>query len=328
MTKNITVGVDIGGTNTVLGFVDEKGNYLYDATIPTNSKQEAKIFISRLVESLNQIKEDKFKNDSISGIGVAAPSANYFNGTIETPSNLSWRYVKFVDMLKEYFDIPIAITNDANAAALGEMSFGNAVNMKNFIMLTLGTGLGSGIVVDGKILHGENGQAGELGHMCVIPDGRKCACGRRGCLETYVSANGLKRTVLNLISDLNEYSELSNISLNELSGEKITQAALNNDSIAKKAYDYTGRILGKFMANITACFEPEAFILFGGLAEADELLLEPSRRYLEENLLEVYKGKVSVLKSKFKNGKAAVLGASSLIVQKTKFKGVGNEIGL
>ncbi|MGD8780247.1 MAG: ROK family protein [Ignavibacteria bacterium] len=319
MCRNIAIGIDIGGTNTVLGFVDEKGNYLLGNTIPTYPKQDAKKFVSRLVEFINEQKNKHFENDHLTGIGVAAPSANHFSGTIETPYNLNWRYVKFVDMLKDYFDLPVAITNDANAAALGELAFGNAVNMKNFIMLTLGTGLGSGIIINGSILYGKNGHAGEMGHMTVIPNGRECACGRCGCLETYVSAKGLKRTVYNMLSKYREESELRNINYNELTGEKITKAALNDDYIALKSFEYTSEILGKFMANITACFEPEAFILFGGMAEAGDLLLEPARKHFEENLLEVYKGKVAILKSKFKDGKAAVLGACSLVAHKTKF---------
>ena len=313
MKKSFKIGIDIGGTNTVFGFIDEKGEYLYGNTIATHAENNVEDFVLRLVESIKETSKKKINGSELLGIGVAAPSANYYSGIIEVPSNLNWRYVNFVDLLKEHFEIPIKITNDANAAALGEKFFGVAKDMKNFVMLTLGTGLGSGIVLDGEILHGENGQAGELGHMVVNPDGRSCSCGKSGCLETYISANGLKRTVFDLLSKFNIKSELRDISYNDLTAEKISLAANAGDPIAIKTFEFTGKVLGNFLANICSCFDPQAFILFGGIAEVGDILLKPTVKSFEDNILEVYKGKVKILKSELQNGKAAVLGASSLI---------------
>ena len=313
MNKDIIVGIDIGGTNTVYGFVDGKSNYLFDKTIPTYPNKDISEFVLRLVGSIEESKNNFFSESILSGIGIAAPGANHLNGKIESPSNFKWKDVKLGDMLKEHFDIPIAITNDANAAALGEMFFGSAQNMKNFIMLTIGTGLGSGIVIDGKIFQGSNGHAGEMGHMNIVPNGRQCSCGNYGCLETYISVTGLRRTVFNLLSIYNEHSEMRDISFNELTGKKISELALNNDFIAKKAFDFTGEILGKALANAAACFDPEGIILFGGLLESGSLLMEPTEKYFEQNLLNVYKNKIKIIKSNLQNGKAAVLGASSLV---------------
>lgn len=309
----ITVGVDIGGTNTAIGFIDEYGNYLSGNVIPTKPEEDAEKFIIRLAGSI-KILFRKFENThSLSGIGVAAPSANYFKGTIESPSNLNWGHINFVDMMKEHFDLPVAITNDANAAALGEQTFGAAKGMKNFIVITLGTGLGSGIIIDGNILYGESGLAGELGHVIVEKNGRACKCGRSGCLETYVSATGICRTAASMLGHYNDHSELRNIAFSQFTGKIINELALKGDPIAMKAFQYTGEVLGKAIATIVACFAPESIILFGGLAEAGDLLLEPARYHFEKNLLSIYSGQVQILKSSLQEGRAAVYGASSLI---------------
>lgn len=321
MTKmEITVGVDIGGTNTELGFITEEGKYVASESILTDAENnsDAISFINRLackIKDLYKLLSDRYE---LKGIGIAAPSANYFNGTIESASNLSWEKVDFVNLLQSHFNIPVAIINDANAAALGEQTFGSARGINNFVILTLGTGLGSGIVVNGNLLHGKNGFAGELGHTVVETDGRKCKCGKSGCLETYISATGLRRTVFNLLCKYTEASELRGISFNDLTGEKISELALKNDLIAKQAFEITGEVLGKALANVAACFDPEAIILFGGLAESGDLLLEPTRRYFEQYLLSIYKGKINILKSGLLNGKAAVLGASRLILNEIK----------
>ena len=237
-------------------------------------------------------------------------------GTIETPSNINWGKVNFVTLLKEHFQIPIAITNDANAAALGEYEYGLGKGLKNFIVITLGTGLGSGIIINGNLLYSEGGLAGEFGHTIVKPNGRLCNCGRKGCLESYASANGIRRTVFNLIARNNVSSELQNISFNQINSKIIYDLAVKEDTIAAKAFDFTGKILGKALANLATSFVPEAIILFGGLADSGEFLLKPTRYHFEKNLLSIHKNKVKILKSSIENGMAAVLGASSLVNKK------------
>ncbi|MDR3626517.1 MAG: ROK family protein, partial [Ignavibacteriaceae bacterium] len=234
-------------------------------------------------------------------------------GTIESPANLKWGNINLVQMMKKYFDVPVAIINDANAAALGEYTFGAAKGMKNFIVFTLGTGLGSGIFIDGHLLYGEDGHAGEIGHTTVEAMGRQCSCGRFDCLETYVSASGLKRSVFQFLSCSNEDSELRNINYNDLTGKKISELAYKNDPIALQAFDFTGEIFGRALANVVNIFNPEAIILFGGLADADDLLLSPTNKYFEKYLLKIHKGKTRILKSQIQNGNAAVLGAYSFV---------------
>ncbi|MHB1689042.1 MAG: ROK family protein [Ignavibacteriaceae bacterium] len=311
--QEVVVGVDIGGTNTVLGIVDFNNNILFENSFETHPEKGVDNFFMRLS---NHIKEEYLKLEKkyfLSGIGLAAPSANYLNGTIESPANLKWGNVNLIDMMKKYFDLPIAIINDANAAALGEHTFGVAKGMKNFIVLTLGTGLGSGIFIDGHLLHGENGLAGELGHTIIEKDGRQCNCGRFGCLETYVSASGIKRTVFNFLSLYNDQSELRYINFENVTSKQISELVLHKDPIALRAFDYTGEILGQALANMVAYFDPQAIILSGGLANADKLLLEPTYRYFDKFLLDVYKGKVQILNSNLQNGEAAVLGACSFV---------------
>lgn len=314
--QKIVAGVDIGGTNTVFGIVDANNKIIFENSFETKPEEGVDSFINRLAHN---IKSDcsKLENKyTLSGIGLAAPSANYLNGMIESPANLKWGNVNLIEMMKKYFDLPIVILNDANAAAVGEHTFGAGRGMKNFIVLTLGTGLGSGIFINGELLHGENGLAGELGHTIVDSNGRKCSCGRNGCLETYVSANGIKRSVSYFLCHSNEKSALRNISFNELTSKKISELANTNDPIALKVFEYTGEVLGKALANTVTFFNPEAIIMFGGLADADNLLLAPTSFYFEKYLLNIYKGKVQILKSELQNGRAAVLGACTFI-QKT-----------
>ncbi len=310
-TKNLKIaaGIDIGGTNTVIGFIDLDDNILSEITFETKAEKGAENFVDRLVSIIKDEYTKLKDNYTLSGIGIAAPSANYLNGTIESAANLNWGNVNIVSMLKTYFDLPIALINDADAAALGEHKFGIAKGMKNFIVLTLGTGLGSGIFIEGHLLHGENGHAGELGHLVVESQGRQCSCGRYDCLETYVSAKGLKRSVFHFLSYTNTSSALREISFNELTGKKISELAQKQDPIAISAFNYTGEILGKTMANVVNLFNPEAIILYGGLAESDELLISPTNEFFEKSLLNIYKGKVRIIKSQLQNGKAAVLGA-------------------
>lgn len=316
--KNLTIGIDIGGTNTVFGFISDEGRYLSGNSIPTRGEKDAEKFIARLVKNINKSfanYKDKF---ALTGIGIAAPSVNYINGTIEAASNLQWSNVNFVAMMQEYFKIPVTIINDASAAALGEFYYGHAKGLKNFIVITLGTGVGAGIFVDGNLLYGERGLAGELGHIIIEPNGRECNCGRSGCLETYVSATGIKRTVFELMATSNDSSKLRDITFNDLTGQMISDFAAEGDPIAIKAFEFTGEILGRAMANLTAQFSPEMIVLFGGLMNSGDLLLNPALRCFEEKLLKVHKGKVQVIISKLNDATAGVLGASSLILRESQ----------
>jgi glucokinase len=309
----IVIGVDIGGTNTVIGIVDSNNNFLFEDSFLTKAGEGIENFIKRLAKQIKNAYS-KYENTHIlEGIGFAAPSANYLTGIIESSANLKWGDVNFIELMTQHFHVPVILINDANAAALGEHQFGCARGMKNFLVLTLGTGLGTGIVVNGQILYGENGFAGELGHLIIDKDGRHCNCGRRGCLETYVSATGMKRTVFNLLGTLNDNSELRQMNFEEVTSKNITELALRKDPIALEAFNYTGEILGRSLSNIVTYFDPEAIILSGGLAEAGELLFVPTIRYFEKYLLNVYKGKVRILKSSLQNGRAAVLGSCSFV---------------
>lgn len=311
LKEKILIGIDIGGTNTAVGYLTIEGEYLYDESIETKASQNIDEFLKRLTEKINQTISER--NYDLKGIGVAAPCGNYYTGKIESPSNFCWGNVDFVNKLQSLISVPVVITNDANAAAFGEMLFGKAKGLNNFIVLTLGTGLGSGIVLNGEILLGANGLAGEIGHTSVEQLGRRCSCGKFGCLETYVSANGLRRTAYYLISQYNFESELKNYAFNEITGKIINDLALKNDIIAVKTFEYTGEILGQALANMVKIFDLEAIILFGGLVEAGDLLLKPTKKHFEEFLLEMYKNKVKIEASAFNNGKTAILGSFALI---------------
>lgn len=313
--KEVTVGIDIGGTNTKFGLVDLEGNVLYQNKISTQGYPEFRDYISVLD---NAIKAGIAETDNdliIRGIGVGAPNANFYRGTIEYAPNLAWKgIIPIVEIMQKDFNVPVIITNDANAAAMGEMIYGGAKNMQDFIVITLGTGLGSGIVANGQLVYGHDGFAAELGHVTVNPHGRHCGCGRIGCLETYVSATGIRRTVYKLLADYIEDSELRGISFDNLSTKMITECALRGDVVAKAAFEYTGHILGTKLADTVAHTNPEAIFLFGGLSLAGDLIFEPTRRYLEQNLMTIYKNKVKVLPSGLQNQSAPILGASSLVV--------------
>jgi glucokinase len=314
MGKNdITLGIDIGGTNTVFGFVDRTGQCIANSSIQTNAHQSAEIYFERLQDKIRELEAALQGKYVIKGIGVGAPNANYLKGTIEHPPNLSWTTVNVVAELQKFFDLPVSITNDANAAALGEMLFGAAKGMKNFIVITLGTGLGSGIVANGELIIGSDGMAGEIGHTNVDPAGRDCGCGRRGCLEAYASATGIKRTVFELLCTKMIPSELRTISYEQLTARMISEVALRGDRIAMEAFEITGHILGMKLADSVAHFSPDAIILFGGLAAAGDLIFKPTKRALEENLFSIFKNKVALLPSAITDGHAAILGASALI---------------
>ncbi len=316
--KEVVAGIDIGGTNTIFGLVDKTGNVLAEYRIKTTDYPDIKKFISALSEGIDKMMSGK-KDIKLSGIGIGAPNANYHKGTIELPPNLPWKgMIPFVEYLKEKVKVPIAITNDANAAAMGEMVFGGAKGMKNFIVLTLGTGLGSGIVINGEVVYGHTGFAGELGHMVVVPGGRDCGCGKQGCYETYASASGLVRTVLSLLSELKEDSSLRDIPPSQLTSKLIVEAAEKGDTIALEAIDHTAEMLAFGISNAVVFSSPEAVFLFGGLVKAGEILLAPVRDYFDQNVMPIFKGTVKILPSGISESNAAVLGAASLAWNEVK----------
>jgi glucokinase len=311
---DVTLGVDIGGTNTKFGLVDREGKCIAEMSIATNAHEPAENLIGRLHEKAEEMCRPLVGRYKLRGIGIGAPNANYYRGTVENPPNLNWKGVVDVSALvRKYYDLPVAVTNDANAAALGEMLYGAAKGMKDFIVITLGTGLGSGIVSRGELVYGADGFAGEIGHTIVDPQGRECGCGQRGHLETYASATGICRTVSELISVRRGESELRSIAPRDLTSRMIAGAADRGDEIAKEAFEITGRILGMKLADSVAHLSPEAIILFGGMAAAGALIFDPTKRSLEEHLLPIYRNKVKLLPSGLKEGDTAVLGASALI---------------
>lgn len=312
-TNGHTIGIDIGGTTTSLGFVDRTGGLLFETTLATQADQPATVLVSRICDAIEKERISLPPQTKLAGIGIGAPNANYLRGTVENPPNLSWgASTDLVELFRQRYDLPVAITNDANAAALGELLFGGARGMKHAIIITLGTGLGSGIIVNGELLYGTDGFAGELGHTTVDPDGRFCACGKRGCLETYVSATGLSRTASELLAQRLDPSSLRETCFNRLTSKLIFEAACEGDSIALGAFDLTARILAMKLADAVAHTSPEAIFLSGGLAAAADLLILPTARYLEEFLFTPYKGKVKLLMSDLPEGSGALLGAAAL----------------
>ncbi len=318
--KKAAIGIDIGGTNTVLGIVDMDGNIIARNSMPTKTSSDYHPYMNSLTGLIMNTISQVEGGADIKGIGVGAPNGNYYNGTIEFAPNLKFKgVVPVVDFLKTKFTYDvIVLTNDANAAAIGEMVYGGAKGMKDFIMITLGTGVGSGIVVNGEMVYGHDGFAGEIGHTIFDPNGRDCGCGRKGCLETYASANGIKRTVFELLASMNEPSLLRNINFNDLSAKTIDEAARIGDKIAIEAFDYTGEVLGLKLADAIAHTSPQAIFLFGGLAQAGDLIFEPTQYYMEEQLLNIYKNKVKLLPSELPPGDAAILGASALVWKELK----------
>ncbi|MFY0626678.1 MAG: ROK family protein [Reichenbachiella sp.] len=313
----ITIGIDIGGTSTKFGIVDAEANVIYQNSVDTQLP-DVNDYLRGLVAAINVGLNELDVDYNLLGIGIGAPNANYFRGTIEEAPNLPWKgVVPIAKLLQSEFHVPVAVTNDANAAAIGEMVYGGAQEMKDFIVITLGTGLGSGLVANGEMILGNDGFAGEIGHVAVkINGGRKCKCGLRGCLETYVSATGLKRTVYKLLADHHVDSELRKYSFEDLDTKIVGIAAENGDSLAQEAFDYTGKVLGAKLADSVKHTDPEAIFIMGGLAQAGELIFAPTRKHLEKNLMEIYKGKVKILPSELDNQTAPIVGASSLIIDR------------
>jgi glucokinase len=318
--KKVTIGIDIGGTNTAIGVVDAEGNVMVKSNIPTPSHGDINKYIQDLSDAINEvIKSVRLLNADIEflGIGIGAPNGNYYNGTIEQAANLSFRgVIPFVDLLHKNFpDIKTCVlTNDANAAAIGEMVYGGAKGMKNFVMYTLGTGVGSGLVVNGDLVYGHDGFAGECGHTTLVPEGRKCGCGGYGHLETYCSAPGMKRTAFEiLVRDNATDSILANKSYNELDSKMIYEAAVKGDRVALEVFEKTGEWLGQGLADTVNHLSPEAVFLFGGPTAAGDYIFKPTKASMEKHVLPIFRNKIPILPSQLKAGDAAIVGASALV---------------
>ncbi len=314
MSKPYVLGIDVGGTNTVFGMVDARGHVIATGAIKTGRHPNFEDYLNELHAAVMKMLEANDAVDKIHGIGVGAPNANYYTGNIESATNLPWKGVlPFASLMSEKFGIPVVITNDANAAALGEMTYGAARGLRDFIMITLGTGVGSGIVINGQLVYGHDGFAGELGHVIMRRNnGRLCGCGRTGCLEAYCSATGVARTAREFLEIRNDESKLRDIPLDAITSKDVYDAAMMGDKLALEIFEFTGNMLGEAFADFTVFSSPEAIILFGGLAKSGELLLRPIRESMERNMMPVFKGKVKVLLSELKEADAAVLGASAL----------------
>ena len=314
MEKPYVVGIDIGGTNTVFGVVDARGTVLYSGSIKTGKYAEIEEYVTALGQGLTQIIDQVGGPEKIKGIGVGAPNGNYFNGCIEFAPNLPWKgKIPLAQLISEKVGgIPVALTNDANAAAIGEMTYGAARGMKDFIVITLGTGVGSGIVINGQLVYGHDGFAGELGHVIVRRNGRQCGCGRQGCLEAYTSATGVARTAREFMEIRKEDSILREIDPADITSKDVYYAAMKNDKLALEIFEMTGKMLGEAFADFVAFSSPEAIILFGGLTKAGDLIMDPVKRAMDANMLKVYEGKTKLLVSQLKESDAAVLGASAL----------------
>ena len=306
------VGIDVGGTNSPFGFVDKEGKIIAKGSIRTDEYEKFDDYLNALI---SEIKRTNREHNllKIIGYGIGAPNGNYYKGTVENAPNLRWKgKIEFATMMTEKTGLKAYLTNDANAAAIGEKVFGNAKGMNDFIVITLGTGLGSGIFCGGKLLYGSTGFAGELGHTIVIDNGRLCGCARNGCLETYASATGIVRTVIEKLSDGGIDSSLRKYREEEITSKLIHEAAVAGDKLALDAFEYTGEILGKALANAAAFSSPEAIFLFGGLANSGSYIFEPTIRHMEENMLNNFKGTVKVLPSGLQENTAAILGAAAL----------------
>jgi len=306
-----SIGIDIGGTNSVMGIVDKMGQILAEYTLSTQQYPDINDFISACFDVLNpDILRLGF--ESFKGIGIGAPNGNYFNGSIEFAPNLIWKgVIPLAALFQQKFQLDTTVTNDANAAAMGEMMHGAAKGMNDFIMVTLGTGVGSGFVANGKMIYGHDGFAGELGHVIAVREGRSCGCGRNGCLETYASATGIVRTAYEFLG--NSMSESVLRKSEHIISKDIFDAAEQGDEMALAIFDFTGKILGQSLADAIAITSPEAIVLFGGLARAGKYIFEPTKKYMEENLLKIYQNKVKLLHSELRESDAAILGASSLV---------------
>lgn len=313
--KPYVIGLDMGGTNSVFGIVDQRGNIKSQTVISTKAYPDFKDYVKAAYEALQPALDQVGGMQNIRAMGIGAPDANYYTGNIENAANLAWKgIVPCAQLFEEIFGIPVRVTNDANAAAMGEMTYGVARGMKNFIMITLGTGVGSGIVVDGRVVYGSDGFAGELGHFVIdhSDNARSCGCGRKGCLEAYTSATGVARTAREFLEHSSEASLLRDLVADEITSYDVFKAAEKGDKLALDIFNYTGRILGTACADFATFCSPEAFVFFGGLTKAGEYLMQPLRKAYEENILFLYKNEAKLLISALNGSEAAVLGASAL----------------
>lgn len=313
--KPYVIGLDMGGTNSVFGIVDQRGNIKSQTVISTKAYPDFKDYVKAAHEALQPALDQVGGIQNIRAMGIGAPDANYYTGNIENAANLAWKgIVPCAQLFEEVFGIPVRVTNDANAAAMGEMTYGVARGMKNFIMITLGTGVGSGIVVDGRVVYGSDGFAGELGHFVIdhSDNARSCGCGRKGCLEAYTSATGVARTAREFLEHSSEASLLRDLVADEITSYDVFKAAEKGDKLALDIFNYTGRILGTACADFATFCSPEAFVFFGGLTKAGEYLMQPLRKAYEENILFLYKNEAKLLISALNGSEAAVLGASAL----------------
>ena len=313
ITKPYVIGLDLGGTNSVFGIVDARGNSVATTASRTQAYPDFDDYVKASVDALMPIIDTVGGIEKIKALGIGAPNGNYYNGTIEYAANLVWQgVVPIAKTFEEALGIPVIVTNDANAAAVGEFTYGVARGMKNFIMITLGTGVGSGIYINGQLVLGCDGLAGELGHLTVIPGGRTCGCGRKGCLETYCSATGVARTAREYLDKRDTPSLLRDIQPEDITSFEVYKAAVAGDELAKEIFEVTGSMLGEACANFALFCSPEAFIFMGGLTKAGDLLMKPLQKAYDEHVLSVYKGKAKLMLSGLKDSETAVLGASAL----------------
>ncbi|MBO5818038.1 MAG: ROK family protein [Paludibacteraceae bacterium] len=314
MQKPYVLGLDMGGTNSVLGVVDARGHVLGRTSIKTQAYKDINDYVNALYEEAEKIIEPLGGMEMVRGIGAGVPNGNFYTGYIQEAMNLPWQTVPFAKLVSERFGLPCRITNDANAAAMGEMTYGAAKGMKNFIMITLGTGVGSGIVVDGNVVYGHDGFAGELGHTTAVrgENARPCNCGKMGCLEAYASATGVARTAKEILCATNKDTLLRKLNVDNITSKDVYDAAVQGDEVAKEIFDFTGTILGQKLADFIAFSAPEAIVLFGGLTKSGDWIKRPIEEAMNSNVLPLWKNKVKVLFSDLKEADAAVLGASAL----------------
>ena len=313
MTNIYSIGIDIGGTNTDIGLVSADGYCVARRNLPTAKYYDATLYVADICTAIKEMMEENLVR-VIDGIGIAAPAGNYYTGCIENATNLNFKgIIDLPKLFAEHLDVPVTVSNDANAAAYGELVYGGAKGMKSFITFTLGTGVGSGIVIDGKLVHGKTGNAGELGHSILIPGGRPCGCGRKGCLETYTSATGIRHTALELLEQHPEYNGiLSKVAKDELTSKHVGDAAQQGDPLALEVFEMTGNWLGIALANAVAFSSPEAIFLMGGPVKAGEVLMEPVRKSFRKHLCFVYDNSVEIKVSELPDNDAAILGAAAL----------------
>lgn len=314
--KPYVIGLDLGGTNSVFGIVDARGEIKATTAIKTQGYDKVEDYVDACVEALQVIIDQVGGIETIKAMGIGAPNGNYYSGTIEFAPNLEWGrdgVVPLAKMFEDRLGVPVALTNDANAAAIGEMIYGVARGMKNFIVITLGTGVGSGIVVNGQLVYGCDGFAGELGHVIMRREnGRSCGCGRSGCLEAYCSATGVARTARELLSTTDRPSLLRDMNPEDITSLDVSIAAGKGDQLAKEIYEFTGKMLGEACADFAAFSSPEAFIFFGGMTKAGDLIMEPIKKAYDANVLNIFRGKAKFLVSGLEGASAAVLGASAV----------------